>query len=76
MQINNTSEYKGVFWHKKLNKWRVQIKVNGKRISCGCFKNIKDAAKAFDTAAIKYRGATARLNFPLKRRTLWGRQEE
>lgn len=59
---NNTSGYKGVYWRKDNHKWRVEINVNGKRINLGCFENSKDAARAYNEAAIKYHGEFAVLN--------------
>lgn len=58
--ITNSSGYKGVYWHKGKQKWRAQLKVNGKKITVGQFENIEDAAKAYEKAAIKYFGDFAR----------------
>jgi hypothetical protein len=57
------SQYKGVDWLKTQNKWRARIRVNGKRIYLGSFKNEIDAAKAYDVAAKKYHHEFAVLNF-------------
>ena len=46
MQKNNTSTVKGVYFYKKLNKWRAQIKSKGKNIHLGYFNNIEDAKLA------------------------------
>jgi hypothetical protein len=63
----NTSGYRGVSWFK--GKWQVQIVVKGRRVHCGYYKNKVVAAKVYDKEAIAFRGAHAKLNFPLKRRT-------
>jgi len=58
---NNTSGYKGVYWHKQHQKWCAQIKINNKKIHLGYFDNKIDAVKARDEAAKKYHGEFARL---------------
>ena len=58
--VNNSSGYLGVC--KKGKKWYAQIKVNKKNIYLGIFKDKKDAAKAYNEAAIKYNGEFARPN--------------
>ena len=60
------SKYKGVDWAKDMNRWRARIRVNGRRIYLGSFKNEIDAAKAYDSAAKKYHGEYASLNFSKK----------
>ena len=37
---NNTSGHPGVYWSKQRNKWRVQIRLNGKLIHCGLYNDI------------------------------------
>ena len=54
LQSNNTSGYKGVTWNKKSNKWQAQIKLNGKHILLGYFKNIKDAVTSRKNAELIY----------------------
>lgn len=46
--------YRGVYWHKASNKWRANIKHDGKKVALGAHVNEDDAAKAFDRAAIRY----------------------
>ena len=58
------SKYKGIYWRKKTRKWEVQITFERKKIFLGCFRSEIDAAKAYDSAAIKYHGEFASLNFP------------
>lgn len=43
-------------------RWRAAISVNGKRIYIGAFGTQKEAALAYNEAAIKYHGEFARLN--------------
>jgi hypothetical protein len=47
-----TSQYKGVSWH--INKWRVQCKIDDKRINIGRFDDEKDAGKAYNDFVIKH----------------------
>ena len=61
-----SSKYKGVFLNKKSNKWYAVIRYNCHSVHLGCFDNETDAAKAYDTAAKKYHGEFAVLNFPDK----------
>jgi hypothetical protein len=62
--LRNTSGYKGVTWHKMLNKWMAQIDANGRHIYIGVFVDRKMAAHAYDAAAKLHHGEFARLNFP------------
>jgi hypothetical protein len=61
-----TSRYTGVTWEKRTSKWQAKI-YNGVRMQhLGTFPEDKEeaAARAFDEAALRLRGAQARLNFP------------
>jgi hypothetical protein len=59
-----SSQYKGVCWDNKRNKWRALIAVNRKRIYLGWFTSEIEAAKAYDQAAVKHHGEFAYVNFP------------
>lgn len=59
-----SSKYKGVWFHKSIQKWTAMIKARSKRIHLGTFENEIEAAKAYDKAAKKYYGQFAYLNFP------------
>lgn len=65
---NNTSGYKGVTINRQKSKSRVreyitaQIGVNGKVLRLGYYKTLRDAARAYNEAAIKYFGEFALLN--------------
>ena len=56
------SGFRGVTRHQ--NSWKAKIKVNYKNIYLGCFKDKREAARAYDAAALKYFGPLARLNLP------------
>lgn len=60
---NNTSGYKGVFLHRKSNKWIAKIVVNKLQIHLGYFTDATMAARAYDDADKKYNGEFAMLNF-------------
>jgi len=61
-QSNNSSGYKGVSWHKGMNKWTANIGINGKREYIGSFSDKDEAARAYNQAAIKHHGEFAKLN--------------
>ncbi len=61
---SNTSGYKGVTWNKRFKKYQARIGTNGVYRSLGYHKCPIEAARAYDTAAIKHHGPFARLNFP------------
>lgn len=63
-QRGSSSRFKGVAWHKHKRKWQSRIQIEGKLIHLGCFAVEEDAARTYDTAAGKYFGEFARLNFP------------
>ena len=57
-----TSIYKGVSWHKQnqnSGKWQAQIQKNGKHYYLGVFESEKDAALAYNEAALRIHGQFA-----------------
>jgi hypothetical protein len=63
-QITARSQFKGLYWHPGIKKWRARIKHNYKYIQIGYFKEEIEAAKAYDNAAKELHGEFACLNFP------------
>lgn len=49
---SNTSGHTGVVWDKDRNKWRVQIRIKGKKTNLGRFDNFDDAVKVSRDALI------------------------
>lgn len=59
-----TSRYKGASWHPKAQKFQATIRLNGKNIYLGLFRDEADAAWAYDRAARQLFGRFAACNFP------------
>jgi len=54
LRCTNTSGYTGVYWREDKKKWQAAIKVDGKLIYLGRYKNIVDAAIARKMAEVEY----------------------
>lgn len=63
-----SSKYIGVSWCTRYSRWVSQIYVNGKANRVGYFKKERDAAIAYDVAAIKA-GKSQKLNILKKHDT-------
>lgn len=62
-KIGTSSKYKGVTWNKVTGAWSAQIVVDSKHLALGTrFLTQKDAAIAYNQAAVEYHGAFASLN--------------
>jgi len=53
LTVSNTSGYRGVSWHKRINKWAVSIAINGNKKHIGYFKIAVDGANAYDLYVTK-----------------------
>lgn len=60
--INNKSGFKGVHWHKAGKKWISRININKEILYLGLFTDVKEAAKTYNEAALKYHGKFANIN--------------
>lgn len=49
---NSSSGYRGVTWHKQMQKWMARICHNGKRTTIGFYDNAEDAYEAYKKEAI------------------------
>ena len=58
-----TGKYKGIAIGWREGIWQARITINGKRISLGYYAYAKEAARAYDKAALEYCGVYARTNF-------------
>lgn len=58
----NKSGYKGVSWYTRNGMWRANISINSKVITLGLFSDPKEAAMAYDIAAITHFGEFAKTN--------------
>ncbi len=53
LRTNNTSGFKGVYFHNGNNKWIAQITINGKHTHIGSFSHPWTAAYVYDSFIIK-----------------------
>jgi hypothetical protein len=56
----NKSGYKNVCWRESVKKWRVHIRISGKRLEVGQFKDLELAALVAEMAREKYHGTFCR----------------
>lgn len=61
-RLGKSSCYVGISWSRRYQRWRAEIRVNYKLIWLGHFDSEEEAARVWNAAALKHRGAKARLN--------------
>jgi len=54
LRNDNTTGYRGIYWHNLHQKYEVKIQINGDRINFGLFKTMTEAKEVRNKAILKY----------------------